>query len=61
MNNEINGFTWDYVRNQSIAPRQPPYIANFAKPCTTGKKLAKAIAPMPVQTFRSNTLTKGDI
>jgi hypothetical protein len=49
-----SGFTWDYVRNQPLAPRPAPYVAQYAKPCTTGNQLAKAIAPMPVQTFRSN-------
>jgi hypothetical protein len=47
------GFTHTISGNK-IPPRQPPYVAQYAKPCTTGKQLAKAIAPMPVQTFRSN-------
>jgi hypothetical protein len=58
-----SGFNWDYVRNQPIAPRQPPYVANFAKPCATGKQLAKAIKPMFVQTFagaKPIPLTRGE-
>jgi hypothetical protein len=47
------GFTHTYT-GTPLPPRQPPYVAQYAKPCTTGKQLAKAIKTMPVQTFRSN-------
>jgi hypothetical protein len=53
MNNEINGFTHTYA-GEPLPPEKLPYIRKIIVPCTTGKQLAKAIAPMPVQTFRSN-------
>ena len=50
-----NGFTWDYVRNQPIAPRPAPYIPQSITPCAV--RTAKAAEFAPVGTFQGKTET----